>query len=202
MIKDTDFLGSTYYLQRDKINDLYGKMMGEVVEKIISREEETSGKSFESNLSLGKVLTWLGLDAKIGGGLTNEKATSKEVVKELPIENKLLIALNALEKEGKCHNLNVSLGQGVELKGYVYFKGYADFGLKNENPEQFIVSGKVEDFEFKSFCSQSSIFSPSLRGFLLAMSNEIGTLPIFCAGYIMALKEKTLFLTLYYIGGL
>ncbi len=202
MIEDTDFFGSTYYLQRDKIDDLYGKMVGEVVEKIISREGETSGKSFESNSSLGNVLKCLGLDAKIGGSLRNENATSKEVIKGLPIEKKFLIALNALEKEGKCCNLNENLGQYKVPKGYVYFKGDAYFGIKDENPEQFIVSGKIKDFEFKSFCSKSSIFSPSLRGFLLAISNDIGNLPIFCAGYIMALKDKTLFLTLYYIGGL
>jgi hypothetical protein len=159
MIKDTDFFGSTYYLQENKINDLYGKIAGEVVEKIISRETETSGKSFESNLTLGKVLTWLGLDAKIGGGLTNEKATSNEVVKELSPEKKLLMALNALEKEGKCYNLNESVGQP---EGYVYFKGYADFSLIDENPDQFIVSGKVGDFEFISECSKSSILFPSL----------------------------------------
>lgn len=201
MLKDTDLFGSTYYLQRDKIDDMYGKMVGEVVEKIISQERVTSGRSVGSKLSLGKLLTWLGLGAEIGGSLNNENAMSNEVIKELTYEYKLLIALNAMEKEGKCCDLNESLGQHKKPKKHIYFKGEANFSLRKENPKQFLVGGIVEDYNFRSFCSKDHIFSKSLEDFLLALSDEEGTLPVFCAGYIMHQREKSLDLTFYYIGG-
>jgi hypothetical protein len=201
MLKDTDLFGSTYYLQRDKIDDIYGKTVGEVVKKIISQEKVTSGRSVKSKVSLGNIVNLLGLGAEIGGSLNNENAMSREVIKELPYENKLLIALNAMEKEGKCCDFNESLGQHKNPKKHIYFKGEGNFSLRKENPEQFLVTGKVEDYEFRSFCSKGYIFSESLRDFLLDLSNGEDTLPIFCAGYIMHQREKSLDLTLYYIGG-
>ena len=207
MIKDTDLFGTTYYLQPDKINDLYGKMAGEVVEKIISQEKETLGGAVESETSLGKVVTWLGLDAKISVDLTKEKATSNEVIKELSFENKLLIALNALERKGECCNLNEMLGQHKEPKKYVYFEGGANFSPIKENTELFLVGGIVENYKFRSFCSKEFIFSNSIRYYLSTLSDEKGTdeegvLKVFCVGFIMFSREKNLDLTLYYIGGL
>lgn len=197
MLNNIDLFGSTYYLQRDKIDDTYGKVVGEVVGKIIRKEQVALGKYVESKFSLGNLLTYLGLNAGIGVGLNNENVTSREVITELPYENKLIIALNAMEKEGKCCDFNESLKQHKNPTKHIYFKGDAIFSLRKENPEQFLVRGNVEDYTFESFCSKKCIISESLRDFL----NEEGTLPIFCAGYIMRRREKSLDLTLYYIGG-
>ncbi|MCK4731328.1 MAG: hypothetical protein KAT65_02620 [Methanophagales archaeon] len=204
MIKDTDLSGGTYYLQKDKINDVYGTMVGEVVEKIISQEQVTSGRSVDAKISFGKVLTWLGLDTRIGGSLTRENAMSNEVIKELSYERKLLIALNALEKDGKCCDLNERQDIIKPTQKHIYFKGEANFSLREEKSEQFLVEGIVENYKFKSFCSKEHIVSPSLSDFLLYLSMEEPepTLDVFCAGYIMHQREKSLFLTLYYIGGL
>jgi hypothetical protein len=192
MIKDTDLFGTTYYLQPDKIN---------------GQEKETLGGTVESETSLGKVVTWLGLDAKISVDLTKEKATSNEVIKELSFENKLLIALNALERKGECCDLNEMLGQYKEPKKYVYFEGGANFSPIKENTELFLVGGIVEDYKFRSFCSKEFIFSNSIRYYLSTLSDEKGTdeegvLKVFCVGFIMFSREKNLDLTLYYIGGL
>ena len=214
MIKDTDLFGGTYYLQRDKINNMYGKVVGVVVDKIITQERVTSGRSVISKLSLGKLLAWLGLGAEIGGSLNKENAMSNEVIKELAYEYKLLIALNAMEKEGKGCDLNECLGQHKKPKEYIYFKGEANFSLfkgeanfslnslsRKEKPKQFLVGGIVEDYNFRSFCSEEHIFSNSLVPALFSLSERVRTFPVFCAGYIMHQSGKSLDLTLYYIGG-
>lgn len=196
MFENIDLYGATYYLHEPKIDDAYGKVAGEVVEKIISQEKEISGKNVKSETSLGNFLNYLGLNLGIEAGLNKENVKSTEVIKKLSYENKLSITLNAMEKVGKCCDIK-SLRQDQNPTKYIYFEGDADFCLIEGKPEQFLVKGKVEKYKFKSYCSIEHIKSASIRDFL----KEGGTFKIFCAGYIMRQRENNLDLTLYYIGG-
>ena len=196
MLENTDLYGATYYLQEHKIDDAYEKVVGEVVEKIIIQEKEISGKNVKSEMSFGNFLNLLGLNLGIEAGLNKENVKSTEVSKKLSYQNKLIITLKAMEKEGKCCDIK-SLRQDQNPAKYIYFEGDADFCLIEGKPEQFLVKGNVEKYEFKSYCSKEYIRSASIRDFL----NEGGTFPIFCAGYIMRQRENNLDLTLYYIGG-
>ena len=205
MIKNIDLLGESWYLQTDKIDDMYGKAVGVVIEKIIRQSSKYSKRSIESRISLGKILEYLGLDVSIGGSLTEENASSDEVILKLSPHAKLLIAFNALEEKELCCDLNESLRQHeLKVHPYIYFKGAANFSLRVEKPEHLVVRGKVEGYEFESFCSKKYIenISSSLCDSLLYMT-EIPeeSLDVFCVGSIFGQKKGKLELKLYYIGG-
>lgn len=206
--KKKDYFGDTWYLQTDKIWDMYGKVVRRVEEQIITAKSGVQKTSLGTKVSFGDILKYLLLDVNIDATLAKEHAESDQVIQTLSSHEKLHVVLKALEKEGLCCDLNECLRQHKKIAHYVRFNGEANFTLSEEDPEIVSVRGKVEDYEFVCLCSKKYFtqISSSLFMTLLSAKDLLRTeyLDVFCVGTVMgqsASKEKCLILSLFYIGG-
>lgn len=213
-IKDTekseekDYFGDTWYLQTDKIEDMYGKVVGRVEEQIITQKNEVQRSSVGTKISLGNMLKYLLLDFNIDAGLAKEHADSNEVIQKLSSHEKLRIVLRALEREGLRCDLNEILRQNKKITYYVRFEGKANFALSEEDPSIVFVRGKVENQKFVCLCSEKYFtqISSSVFKTLIFAKDLLKTefLNVFCIGTVMGQpvgEEESLILSLFYIGG-
>ena len=180
---------TTFYLQYNRINDLYEKTFGRDVEKKKTITGETESSSSGSRASVG-VKFIVGAGAGIDKGKTKETTRTVEVTQKLGSYEKLREAINTLEEDGLCCDLNEGLRQIEEKIRYIYFKGKAKFYLREEELEYFVVTGKVGDYTFKSKCSKKYIEerSSSLCNSIL----DVAEVPLFSWGDIPGKDDEKL----------
>ena len=205
ILGEKDYFGDIWYLQTDKINNIYRKMAERVEEKIAIEKGRLNRIPLESKVNLGNILKYLRLEIDIDKKLVTEEATANEVIQKLSIHQKFSIAFETLKGEGLYCDLNESLKQKRKITRYVCFKGKANF---SSSEEVVMVEGKVENREFTGFCLRkyftwisSNLFETPL--FVLDLLRR-KHLDIFCIATIMGKleeEEKNLVLSLICIGG-
>ncbi len=157
------------YVQSDKISNLYNQSVDRIEKQFVeTRATDKSGK-IGSEIGLGKILSFLGVDLSLSSELKLKDAKSTQVISELAPEQKLEIVLRYLSKENLLFDLNECLDSHriIPTGNLVKFRGKAklDFFNPNDDPvdsqSKILVSGSIGLFEFSFLCSRKYFIGES-----------------------------------------
>lgn len=203
---EMELKGETWYLQPNKIEDMYGIAVGTIeIERRLSSQNDTI-TNISVDMGIKDPLHIFPFKAEVSPKYTKRNGKTIVITQQMPPTKKIEIAMDIFERQNLVSNLNEISTNGGKIKPYVYFKGKARFTIDQKNPKLVLVDGVVENIKFESTCSIEYIerISASLFQDLIDACKQMpkAYLPVFCVGNaIWQLENGSLKLSLYYIGG-
>lgn len=165
-----------FYLDEPGINNLFGQINEEEIEKIIKKKSDERSLSRGFGISLGNFLRILGIGADLEADLLNKDFKSYEVESSLNIHYKIKIIKKYLEESDLLHHgIDESLLKAKNLKKKVYVDFEIPYSLDKEDADYYqLVSPHHSEKILISIGKAKCLLSTRKIGGLNHMSIRLG----------------------------
>lgn len=150
------------YLQKDKIDQIYGQLVDRSEKTSTKQIKKDKGKQFEGQAGLGNLLVSLGLAVSSKASSSSGHSEAIETSYEISYEQKIRVIWDILKRQDGIGNLNKCIKNRINPSPSVVLVNFkavrVQFSFvedsRNDLPHQAIkVSGLIEDYKTEFYCS-------------------------------------------------